>query len=203
MLYAQHTAWPPVCDQTHCAQSGMIWARVLHCAHRRWSNTVQPDRSVFPGRWSYPMQQCCQQGIPWWYRPCESKFQRVNLGLPEAVTTLSNIGNQLECWLCVAKKPAFMLIHEFVQWQTQLFIFSYINDGYLHQIMELPIAQEKSKQIFLPHLKAHQYKFRDNQDCSATLTTPKVKNIKTIMALIHLIMQIHMSHFASLFLMRN
>jgi hypothetical protein len=47
--------------------------------------------------------------------------------------------------------------------------------------MELPTAQEKSKQIFLVHLKAHPYKFKDKQDCSATFTTPKVENIITIM----------------------
>jgi hypothetical protein len=43
--------------------------------------------------------------------------------------------------------------------------------------MELPTAQEKSKQI-LTHLKAHQSKFRDEQDCSATITAPKVKKNK-------------------------
>jgi hypothetical protein len=43
--------------------------------------------------------------------------------------------------------------------------------------MELPTAQEKSKQIFLMHLKVHQYKFRDKKDCSATFAAPKVKNI--------------------------
>jgi hypothetical protein len=47
--------------------------------------------------------------------------------------------------------------------------------------MELPTAQEMSEQIFLMHLKAHQYKFRDKQDCSATFTVPKVKNIIRIM----------------------
>jgi hypothetical protein len=47
--------------------------------------------------------------------------------------------------------------------------------------MELPTAQEKSEQIFLAHLKAHQYKFRDKQDCSATFTAPTVKNIIMIM----------------------
>jgi hypothetical protein len=56
-------------------------------------------------------------------------------------------------------------------------LFSYLNNGYLHQTMELPTAQEKSKQIFLTYLKAHQYKFRDKQDCSATFIVPKVKKI--------------------------
>jgi hypothetical protein len=56
-------------------------------------------------------------------------------------------------------------------------LFSYLNNGYLHQTMELPTAQEKSKQIFLAYLKVHQYKFRDKQDCSATFTAPNVKKI--------------------------
>jgi hypothetical protein len=44
--------------------------------------------------------------------------------------------------------------------------------------MELPTAWEKSKQIFLAHLKVHPYKFRDKQDYSATFTAPKVKKNK-------------------------
>jgi hypothetical protein len=56
-------------------------------------------------------------------------------------------------------------------------IFSYLDNGYLHRTMELPTAQEKSKQIFLAYLKVHQYKFRDKQDYSATFTAPKVKKI--------------------------
>jgi hypothetical protein len=103
----------------------------------------------------------------------------MNPGLPEAVTRLSNVGNQLIHWLSVAKKPAFMLIHKFMQCRTQQ--SSYLDNGYLHQTMELPTAQEKSKQIFLTHLKARQYKFRDEQDCSATFAVPKVKKIITIM----------------------
>ena len=92
---------------------------------------------------------------------------------------MSNVGDQLIRWLCIAKKPAFMLIHEFMQRQTWL--FSYLDNGYLHLTMELPTAQEKSKQIFLAHLKVHQYKFRDKQDCSATFAAPKVKNKITMM----------------------
>jgi hypothetical protein len=66
-----------------------------------------------------------------------------------------------------------MLLHEFMQRQMQL--FSYLDNGYLHQTMELPTVQEKSKQTFLAYLKVRQYKFRDKQDCSATFTVPKVK----------------------------
>jgi hypothetical protein len=92
-----------------------------------------------------------------------SKFQKANPGLPEAVTRVSNVGDQLICWPCVAKKPAFMLIHEFMQRRTQL--FSYLNSGYIHWTMGLPTVQEKSEQIFFVQLKAHQYKFRDKHDC--------------------------------------
>jgi hypothetical protein len=100
----------------------------------------------------------------------------VNPGLPEAVTRCSNIGDQLIWWFCIAAKPAFMLIHEFMQQLTQL--FSYLNNGYLHQTMEMPTAQEKSKKIFLVHLKAHQCKFREEKDCSGIFTAPKVKKNK-------------------------
>ena len=33
----------------------------------------------------------------------------------EAVTRFPNIGDQLICWLCTAKKPALMLMHEFMR----------------------------------------------------------------------------------------
>jgi hypothetical protein len=45
--------------------------------------------------------------------------------------------------------------------------------------MDLPTAQEKSKQIFFAILDAHQYTFRDKHYCSATFTAPKVKGIIT------------------------
>jgi hypothetical protein len=61
--------------------------------------------------------------------------------------------------------------------QCRMQLFSYLNNGYLHPTMELPTTQEKSKQIFLAYLKAHQHKFRNKQDCSATFTAPKVKKI--------------------------
>jgi hypothetical protein len=57
-------------------------------------------------------------------------------------------------------------------------LFSYLDNGYLHQTMELPTVQKRIKQIFLAYLKTHQYKFREEQDCSAAFTVPKVK--KTI-----------------------
>ncbi len=149
--------------QTCCTWLGMIWAWVLHRAHGRWSDTVQPYRSVFPGRRSYQMQQCCPKVMPQWYQSCKSKFQRVYPRLLETVTRLSNVGNQLISWLFIAKKPVFMLLYEFMQCQTQL--FSYLDNGYLHQTMKLSTAQEKSEQIFFALLKMQQYKFRDKHDC--------------------------------------
>jgi hypothetical protein len=48
-------------------------------------------------------------------------------------------------------------MYEFMQRRVQL--LSYLYGGYIRQMMELPTAQEKSKQIFFTHPKAHQYKF--------------------------------------------
>ncbi len=67
----------------------------------------------------------------------------------KAVAGFPNIGNQLIRWLCVAKKPAFMMMHKFMWHQVQL--FSYLDSDCLRQTMELPMTQEKSKQIFLAH----------------------------------------------------
>ncbi len=70
MPCARYTAWQPGYYQTPCARLGTIWARVLHCAHGRQSDTVQPYRSVFPGLWSYWMEQWRQKVMP----------QQTNLG---------------------------------------------------------------------------------------------------------------------------
>ncbi len=72
----------------------------------------------------------------------------------EAVLGIPNIGNQLICWLCAAKNPAFMPVHEFMRPRVQL--FSYLDGGYLRQRMDSPTVQEKSKQIFLVQPKVHQ-----------------------------------------------
>ncbi len=75
----------------------------------------------------------------------------------EAVTGFLNVCDQLICWLRTAKKPAFMSMHEFMRRQGQL--LGYLDGGYIHQTIELPTAQEKSKHIFFAQPKAHQYKF--------------------------------------------
>ncbi len=102
--YAWYKAWPSGYYQTCCAWSGTIWARVLPCSQGWWSATVQPYRSVFPGHQSYQMEQSCQKKMLQRQWPCKSKFQKANPGLPEAVTRVSNVGDQLICWPCVAKK---------------------------------------------------------------------------------------------------
>jgi hypothetical protein len=75
----------------------------------------------------------------------------------EAVAGFPNIGNQLIHWLCTAKKPALMLMHEFMHCQVQL--LSYLKGNYLHRTMDVPTVQEKSEQIFFLQPKAHQNKF--------------------------------------------
>jgi hypothetical protein len=77
----------------------------------------------------------------------------------DAVTMFPNVGNQLICWLCTAKKPALMQVHEFMWRQVQL--LSYLEGDYLHQTMDVPTAQEKSELIFFAQPKANQNKFAD------------------------------------------
>ncbi len=43
----------------------------------------------------------------------------------------------------------------------QVQLLSYLEGGYLRQMMEVPTAQEKSEQIFFVQPKAHQFKFAD------------------------------------------
>ncbi len=77
----------------------------------------------------------------------------------EAVAAFPNVGDQLICWLCTAKKPAFMPMHNFMRHQVQL--VGYLEGGYLRQTMEVPTVQEKSEQIFVAQPKAHQFKSMD------------------------------------------
>jgi hypothetical protein len=69
----------------------------------------------------------------------------------EAVAGFSNIGDQLICWLCTAKKPTLMPMHEFIWRQVQL--LSYLERDYLRQTMDVPTVQEKSEQIFFAQPK--------------------------------------------------
>ncbi len=76
----------------------------------------------------------------------KEKFNKCIRDYLEAVAGFSNIGNQLICWLCTAKKPTFMSMHKFMHCQVQL--LSYLEGNYLRQKMDVPTAQEKSEQIF-------------------------------------------------------
>jgi hypothetical protein len=75
----------------------------------------------------------------------------------EAVAGFPKIGNQLICWLCTSKKPALMPMHEFTRRQVQL--LSYLEGGYLCRMIDVPMAQENSEQIFFVQPQAHQNKF--------------------------------------------
>ncbi len=70
----------------------------------------------------------------------------------EAVARFPNVGNQLIRWLCMAKKPALMPMHKFMQRRVQL--LSYLKGDYLCQTMDVPTVQEKSEQIFFAQPKA-------------------------------------------------
>ncbi len=63
----------------------------------------------------------------------------------EAVAGFPNAGNQLICWLCTAKKPTLMPMHT----RCQVQLLSYLDGGYVRQMMELPTAQEKSNESSL------------------------------------------------------
>jgi hypothetical protein len=45
--------------------------------------------------------------------------------------------------------------------QPRVQLISYLNDGYLCRMMEIPMAQEKTEQIFFAQPKVHQFKFAD------------------------------------------
>ncbi len=160
--------------QTRRTRSGRIWARVHPCSHGRRSATVQPYRSVFSGRQSYLMKQSCRKAIPRQKWPCESKFQKVNPGLPEAVTRLSKVGDQLIRWPCVAKKPAFMLLHEFMHvghsYSATLTTATSIRQWSSNS------AGEEQTDLLCNTWRASVHVQRQH-DCSATFTAPKVKKI--------------------------
>jgi hypothetical protein len=89
----------------------------------------------------------------------KSNFNECIRDYLKAVASFPNIGDQLVCWFCTAKKPALMPMHEFTWHQVQL--LSYLEGGYLHQTMEVPTVQKKNEQIFFTHPKVHQNKFAD------------------------------------------
>ncbi len=58
----------------------------------------------------------------------KAKFYECIRDYLKAVAGFPNIGNQLICWLCMAKKPALMPMHQFMQHQVQL--LSYLKSDY-------------------------------------------------------------------------
>jgi hypothetical protein len=87
----------------------------------------------------------------------KKKFNKCIRDYLEAVAGFPNIDDQLISWLCMAKKPALMLMHEFMQRQVQL--LSYLKNDYLRQTMDVPTVHKKSEQIFFAQPKAHSNKF--------------------------------------------
>jgi hypothetical protein len=87
----------------------------------------------------------------------KEKFNECIRDYLEVIAGFPNIGNQLICWLHMARKPALMPMHEFMCHQIQL--LSYLEGNYLHRTMDVPTVQEKSEQIFFAQPMAHQNKF--------------------------------------------
>ncbi len=102
----------------------------------------------------------------------KANFDKCIRNYLEAVAGFPNTGNQLIHWLHTTKKPALMPMHEFTQRQVQL--LSYLDGGYLRQMMDLPTAQEKSEQIFFAQPKVHQNKFAN---LNKTVLTDPLKMI--------------------------
>ncbi len=68
----------------------------------------------------------------------KAEFDKCIRDYLEAVAGFLNVGDQLICWLCTAKKPTFMPMHDFMRCRVQL--LSYLDGGYICQTMELPTA---------------------------------------------------------------
>ncbi len=87
------------------------------------------------------MGQCFQdKGLTKWMdviaKQCPNNADRTKANFDEcirdnleAIAGFPNVGNQLNRWLYITKKPALMPMHKFMRRQVQL--FSYLEDGYL------------------------------------------------------------------------
>jgi hypothetical protein len=145
MPYARYTAWPPgLPDKLHLIRHDLspsisLLSRLTEDSPPLFNLIGQCFQDASLTEWNKVVGKQCLNNNDL----AKASFKKANLGLPEAVTRVSNAGDQLICWPCIAKKPAFMLINEFMQHWTQL--FSYLDSGYFHRTMELPTAQEKSK----------------------------------------------------------
>ncbi len=105
--------------------------------------------------WTSVVAKGCLNNADW----TKANFDKCNRDYLEAVVGCPNIGDQLICWLCTAKKPALMPMHEFMRCRVQL--LSYLESEYLRWTMDIPTVQERSEQIFFAQPKAHQNKFAD------------------------------------------
>jgi hypothetical protein len=104
--------------------------------------------------WTSVIAKRCPNDADW----TKATFNECIRDYLEAIAGFPNIGDQLICWLCTAKKPALMPMYKFMRRQVQL--LSYLESGYLRRTMDVPTAQEKSEQIFVQP-KVHQNKFAD------------------------------------------
>jgi hypothetical protein len=82
--------------------------------------------------WTSVIAKRCPNNADW----TKATFNKCIRDYLEAVTGFSNIGDQLICWLCTAKKPVLMPMHEFMRRWVQL--LSYLESGYLRQTMDVP-----------------------------------------------------------------
>jgi hypothetical protein len=105
--------------------------------------------------WTSVILKRCPKNADW----TKANFNECIRDYLEAVAGFPNIGDQLICWLRMAKKPALVLMHEFMRHQVQL--LSYLESDYLRQTIDVLMAQEKSEQIFFAQPKGHQNKFPD------------------------------------------
>ncbi len=73
-------------------------------------------QDVGPTEWTSVVAKQCPDNAD-----CtRANFNKCSRDYLEAVARFPNIGNQLICWLCMAKKPALMPMHEFMGRQVQL-----------------------------------------------------------------------------------
>ncbi len=75
--------------------------------------------------WTSVIAKRCPNDADW----TKANFNECIRDYLKAVARFPNIGDQLICWLCMAKKPALMQMHKFMQRQVQL--LSYLESDYL------------------------------------------------------------------------
>ncbi len=66
--------------------------------------------------WTSVIPKWCPDNAGW----TKANFDECIRDYLKAVTGFPNIGDQLICWLCTAKKPALMSMNEFIWHQVQL-----------------------------------------------------------------------------------